>query len=44
MVLGCVSLRTGQKIEWDGPNLRATNCLEAARFIKRDNRAGWKLA
>ena len=44
MVLGCVSLRTGQKIEWDGPNLRATNCPEAARFIKRDNRAGWKLA
>src|SRR5450755_2426315 len=44
MVLGCVSLRTGQKIEWDGPNLRATNCAEAARFIKRDNRAPWALS
>ena len=44
MLLGCVSLRTGQKIEWDGPNMRATNCPEAAHFVKRDNRAGWKLS
>jgi len=44
MLLGCVSLRVGQKIEWDGPNMRATNCPEAAQFIKRDNRDGWKLS
>lgn len=44
MLLGCVSLRTGQKIQWDGPNMRATNCPEAAHFVKRDNRAGWVLA
>jgi hypothetical protein len=44
MLLGCVSLRVGQKIEWDGPNMRATNCPAAAQFIKRENRAGWKLA
>jgi hypothetical protein len=44
MLLGCVALRTGKKIEWDGPNMRATNCPEAAQFIKRDNRAGWVLA
>lgn len=44
MLLGCVSLRAGQKIEWDGPNLRATNCPAAAQFIKRENRAGWALA
>ena len=44
MLLGCVSLRVGQKIEWDGPNMRATNCPEAAQFIKRDNRAGWVLS
>ena len=24
MLLGCVSLRVGKKIEWDGPNMRAT--------------------
>ena len=45
MLLGCVSLRAGQKIEWDGPKMRATNCPdEAARFIKRENRTGWVLS
>ena len=44
MLLGCVSLRAGQKLEWDGPNMRATNCPEAAPFIKRENRAPWALA
>jgi hypothetical protein len=44
MVLGCVSLRVGKKIEWDGPNLRALNCPEAAQFIKRENRAPWALS
>jgi hypothetical protein len=44
MLLGCVSLRAGQKIEWDGPNMVAKNCPQAAPFIKRTNRAGWKLA
>jgi len=44
MLLGCVSLRVGKKIEWDGPNMTATNAPEAAPFIKRENRAGWVLA
>ena len=44
MLLGCVALRAGKKFEWDGPNMRAINCPEAAQFIKRDNRAGWVLA
>ncbi len=44
MLLGCVSLRTGKKIAWDGPNMRATNCPEAAQFIQRENRAGWMLS
>jgi predicted dehydrogenase len=44
MLLGCVALRVGKKIEWDGPNMRAKNCPEAAPYIKRENRAGWKLA
>ena len=44
MLLGCVALRAGKKLEWDGPNMRATNCPEATRFIKRENRAGWELA
>ena len=44
MLLGCVSLRVGQKIEWDGPNMTATNCPDAAKFIKRNNRDGWVLS
>ena len=44
MLLGCVSLRVGKKIEWDGPNLHVLNCPEAAQFIKRENRAPWALS
>ena len=44
MLLGCVALRTGKKIEWDGPGMHAKNCPEAAYFIKRENRVGWNLA
>jgi len=44
MLLGCVSLRVGKKLEWDGPNMRAKNCPEAAPFIKRENRDGWTMA
>jgi hypothetical protein len=44
MLLGCVSLRVGKKIEWDGPKMVAKNCPEAAPFIKRENRSGWVLS
>lgn len=44
MLLGCVALRAGKTIEWDGPNMVAKNCPEAAPFIKRENRPGWELA
>jgi predicted dehydrogenase len=44
MLLGCVALRAGKKLEWDGPAMRVTNAPEAARFIKRENRSGWNLA
>jgi len=44
MLTGCVALRVGKKIEWDGPAMRAINAPEAAKYIKRDNRAGWALA
>jgi hypothetical protein len=44
MLLGCVALRVGQKIEWDGPKMVAINCPQAAPFIKRENRAGWELS
>lgn len=44
ILLGCVALRTGKRLDWDGPNMLATNAPEAARFVKREYREGWKLA
>jgi hypothetical protein len=44
MLLGCVSLRVGQKIEWDGHKMEAKNCPQAAQFIKRQDRSGWALS
>ena len=43
ILLGCVALRAGQKLQWDGPGMKATNDPDAARFIKRDYRAPWKI-
>ena len=43
ILLGCVAMRTGKKLEWDGPNMRATNAPEADLYIKRDNRKGWSI-
>jgi len=42
MLLGCVALRAGQKIEWDGPAMKAKN-IDVSKLIKRDYRAGWKI-
>jgi hypothetical protein len=44
ILLGCVALRVGKPLSWDGPNMRALNTPEAERFIKRENRKGWNLA
>jgi hypothetical protein len=44
MLLGCVSLRVGKKLEWDGPGMVAKNCPEAAQFIKREDRAPFVLS
>ena len=43
ILLGCIALRVGKKLEWDGPNMRATNAPEAAQYVKRNNRKGWAL-
>jgi len=42
--LGNVAYRTGKKIEWDPVKLKATNCPEAAQYIRGKYRKGWKLA
>lgn len=43
ILLGNIAMRTGRKIEWDGPNMKATNAPEAQKFVKREYREGWKL-
>jgi predicted dehydrogenase len=44
VLLGNVSYRAGgQKLLWNPESLEATNCSDAAQFIKRPYRAGWTL-
>jgi predicted dehydrogenase len=43
MLLGCVALRVGKKLEWDGPAMKAKNAPEAAGIIKREYRKGWAI-
>ena len=43
MLLGCVALRTGKKLEWDGPKMHARNAPEALQYVRREYRKGWKL-
>jgi predicted dehydrogenase len=43
ILLGCVALRAGKKLEWDGPGMKATNAPETARLVKREYRKGWAI-
>lgn len=44
VLLGVLALRTGKRIEWDGPNMRLMNNVpEAEEFIGREYRKGWHL-
>ena len=43
VLLGTVAYRAGKKLQWDPVNLKATNCPEADRFIRRKNRKGWEI-
>ena len=44
MLLGNVAYRAGQKLEWDAKQLVATNCPAAAKYIRKEYRAGWEVA
>jgi hypothetical protein len=44
ILLGCVALRVGKRLDWDGPNMRAKNAPETAHFIKRQYQNGFSLA
>jgi predicted dehydrogenase len=44
VLLGNVSYRAGGKtLDWDAEALSATNCPEAAQFIRREYRKGWEI-
>jgi len=43
VLLGAVACRAGKKLQWDPKNLKAANCPDADRFIRRENRKGWQL-
>jgi hypothetical protein len=45
ILLGCIALHrgVGHRLDWDGPNMRATNDPEAAHFVKRNYRKGWEI-
>lgn len=43
ILLGNVAMRVGKRIEWDGPNMKSTNCPETEKFVKREYRKGWSL-
>src|SRR6185369_15279620 len=43
ILLGNVAMRVGKKLEWDGPNMKASNCPEADQYIKPEYRKGWSL-
>jgi predicted dehydrogenase len=43
VLLGNLAVRCGKEFEWDGPNMKAKNCPEADRYIRREYRSGWTL-
>jgi hypothetical protein len=43
VLLGNVALRTGLKLYYEGPSLKATNASEAEQFIKDQYRPGWEI-
>jgi predicted dehydrogenase len=42
-MLALVAYRVGKKLEWDPVNLRAKNCPEADKYIRKTYRSGWVL-
>jgi predicted dehydrogenase len=42
-LLGIVAYRTGKKIDWDAREMKARNCAEADRYLRKSYRKGWAL-
>ena len=43
VLLGNMAFRTGQRLQWDGVNMKITNCPEADDLLQREYRKGWTL-
>lgn len=43
VLLGTVAYRHGNKIEWDGADLKITNAPDAAKWLHKEYRKGWTL-
>ena len=43
VLLGNFAVRMGQKLSWDGQNMKVTNVPEANEFVHRQYRQGWSL-
>jgi predicted dehydrogenase len=43
LLLGNVALRSGEKLRWDGPNLKITNAAAAQEYVRFEYRQGWAL-
>ena len=43
VLLGCLAVRTGEHLQWDGPNMKFTNSPAANKLLKPDYHNGWKL-
>lgn len=43
VLLGNVAIRTGEKLYWDGPNMKVTNVDKANEYIRREYRQRWSL-
>jgi predicted dehydrogenase len=42
-LLGNIALRTGKRLDWDGPHFKITNDEEANTLLHREYREGWNL-
>jgi hypothetical protein len=42
VLLGNLAVRTGKKVEWDGPKMRAKN-INVSRLVKPVRRKGWEV-
>jgi hypothetical protein len=42
-LLSNVALRSGTRLQWDAPNMKATNAPQADQFLRDAYRSGWEL-